>query len=102
MAGQMHYAYILESIASPGEFYRGYTTDLRQRVADHNSGKCPHTSKFRPWRVKFYLRTADAEKWFGITPAMVEAAKQARKQALEAKAERRDNVVDLPTKGVAA
>jgi len=50
----MYYAYILESIQKPGEFYRGHTEDLKQRVLDHNAGKCPHTSKFKPWKVKFY------------------------------------------------
>ncbi len=50
----MFCAYILESIATPGEFSRGHTDDLKRRVAEHNAGKCPHTSKFRPWKVKFY------------------------------------------------
>jgi len=65
MAGQavpkrMHYAYVLESLIKPGEFYRGYTEDLRQRLADHNAGKCPHSSKFKPWRIKSYAAFEDA------------------------------------------
>lgn len=48
------YAYILQSVADPGEHYRGSTSDLRRRLADHNSGKCSHTSKHKPWRVVFY------------------------------------------------
>jgi len=48
------YAYILESVTTPGEFYRGHTDDLKRRVAEHNAGKCPHTSKFKPWKVEFY------------------------------------------------
>ncbi len=50
----MFYAYILESSSVPREFYRGHTVDLKQRLADHNSGKCLHSSKFGPWKVKFY------------------------------------------------
>jgi putative endonuclease len=50
----MFYAYILESNIKLGEFYRGHTDDLKRRVAEHNAGKCPHTSKFKPWKVKFY------------------------------------------------
>jgi predicted GIY-YIG superfamily endonuclease len=50
----MFYAYVLESLAKPGEFYRGSTDDLQRRVAEHNVGKCVHTSKFKPWKVKFY------------------------------------------------
>ena len=50
----MFYAYILESLAKSGEFYRGSTDDLKRRVAEHNSGKCVHTSKIKPWKVKSY------------------------------------------------
>ena len=50
----MYYTYILESIPHPGTYYRGSTKDLRQRVKDHNAGKCSHTSQSGPWRVKFY------------------------------------------------
>lgn len=50
----MFYAYILESVARPGEFYRGHTDDLKRRLAEHNEGKCLHTVKFKPWKVKFY------------------------------------------------
>jgi predicted GIY-YIG superfamily endonuclease len=50
----MFYAYVLQSIARPDEFYRGHTSNLRQRFAEHNAGKSPHTSKLMPWRLKFY------------------------------------------------
>jgi predicted GIY-YIG superfamily endonuclease len=50
----MFYAYILESMEKPGELYRGHTDDLKRRVAEHNARKCPHTSKYKPWKVKFY------------------------------------------------
>src|SRR5215468_4234475 len=56
----MHYTYVLESLIKPGEFYRGHTADLRQRLADHNAGRCHHSSKFKPWRIKFYAAFADA------------------------------------------
>ena len=51
----MFYAYILESLAKPGEYYRGHTNDLKQRLAEHNSGKCVHTAKLAPWKVKVYV-----------------------------------------------
>jgi predicted GIY-YIG superfamily endonuclease len=50
----MFYAYILQSVSEPKQLYRGHTADLRQRLADHNAGKCEHTSKFTPWKAKFY------------------------------------------------
>jgi len=50
----MFYAYILESQSVPGELYRRHNKDLKQRLVAHNAGRCPHTSKSGPWRLKFY------------------------------------------------
>jgi putative endonuclease len=47
-------ACILQSVNNPRETYRGHTDDLKQRLVEHNGGKCPHTSKFKPWKIKFY------------------------------------------------
>jgi putative endonuclease len=55
MAGhQMFYSYILQSTSDPSQLYRGHTIDLKQRLLDHNAGKCFHTAKYGPWKVKFY------------------------------------------------
>jgi putative endonuclease len=51
---KMWYVYILRSVTSPTEEYTGMTADLKQRIADHNSGKSKHTSKFMPWKLLFY------------------------------------------------
>jgi predicted GIY-YIG superfamily endonuclease len=51
----MTYVYILESVAEPDRHYTGYTTDLKGRLAKHNAGEVPHTSKFKPWALKTYL-----------------------------------------------
>jgi len=32
----------------------GHSSDLKQRLADHNAGNCPHTAKFAPWKLRFY------------------------------------------------
>ena len=51
----MFYAYILQSVSQPTHRYRGHTADLlKQRLTDHNAGKCRHTSKFMPWKLVFY------------------------------------------------
>jgi predicted GIY-YIG superfamily endonuclease len=50
----MFYAYILQSVNYPNEFYRGHSSNLKRRVAEHNAGKCPHTTGHKPWRLKFY------------------------------------------------
>ena len=44
-----HYVYILVDEATGNHFYIGCTEDLKSRLAKHNSGEVPHTSKFKPW-----------------------------------------------------
>ena len=50
----MFYTYVLQSVDSPKQTYRGHTSDLNERLVEHNAGNCPHTSKYKPWRIKFY------------------------------------------------
>ena len=49
----MHYVYLMES--SRGNRYVGFTTDLRQRLLDHNEGRLRNTARYRPWRLITYL-----------------------------------------------
>jgi putative endonuclease len=51
----VHYVYMLESEASDGQRYVGATSDLKKRLADHNAGKSPHTSRHVPWRLVTYI-----------------------------------------------
>ncbi|MBD3319709.1 MAG: GIY-YIG nuclease family protein [Chitinivibrionales bacterium] len=57
MAGQnnFYYVYLLESLSSPSRHYTGYSRNYSQRLSEHNSGKNPHTSKYRPWRIQTVL-----------------------------------------------
>ena len=55
----MFYTYIIESAEHPGRRYIGHTADLKQRVSDHNSGKCPTTRKLKPWKLRVYLGFED-------------------------------------------
>jgi putative endonuclease len=65
----VHYVYLLASARSIDRRYLGVTTDLRRRLAEHNSGKSPHTAKFVPWRLVTYVafsgeqRAADFERY---------------------------------------
>jgi putative endonuclease len=54
----MKYVYILESLDSE-HFYVGITEDLRARLAKHNAGEVPHTSKYGPWRLRTYIAFSD-------------------------------------------
>jgi putative endonuclease len=58
----MHYTYILQSQQNPDRFYIGYTSDLKCRLTEHNSGKSVHTNKFTPWKIKNYFAFEEPEK----------------------------------------
>ncbi|MGX9148387.1 GIY-YIG nuclease family protein [Mesorhizobium sp. 128a] len=58
----MWYVYLIESEAAEGERYVGITSDLKQRLADHNAGKSSHTSKFLPWRIVTYAAFSSQTK----------------------------------------
>ncbi|MFN0194186.1 MAG: GIY-YIG nuclease family protein [Aestuariivirga sp.] len=58
----MFYAYIIRSLAHPDETYVGATADLKQRISDHNDGKSPHTSKFKPWEIECYFAFPDKRR----------------------------------------
>ena len=59
---RMFYTYILRSISQPKQRYIGSTADLKSRLAKHNAGEVPHTSKFKPWKVEAYFAFETKEK----------------------------------------
>ena len=58
----MHYVYLLQSESAIGQRYVGVTTDLKQRFAEHNTGKSAHTSKYVPWKLVTYVAFSDERK----------------------------------------
>jgi putative endonuclease len=58
----VYYVYLIESVSAQGERYLGMTSDLKQRLQEHNTGKSSHTSKFRPWKLKTYIAFANRAK----------------------------------------
>ncbi|RWO64510.1 MAG: GIY-YIG nuclease family protein [Mesorhizobium sp.] len=53
---------ILESEVAEGGRYVGMTSDLKRRLAEHNSGKSSHTSKFLPWRIVTHMAFSNQAK----------------------------------------
>lgn len=49
----MFYVYILKS-KKDGNFYTGYTHDLKRRVASHNAGHVESTCSRRPLELVYY------------------------------------------------
>ena len=58
----MKYVYLLQSIDYPDETYVGHTDDLRSRFSAHNTGRSPHTNKYKPWRLVSYVAFSDERK----------------------------------------
>ena len=55
----MTYVYLIERTVQRQQHYVGVTPDLKQRLANHNEGKSPHTRKFKPWHLVAYFGFAD-------------------------------------------
>ena len=58
----MKYVYLLQSICNPNKRYIGISSDLNKRIKEHNTGKSPHTNKFKPWNVIVAIRFEDNNK----------------------------------------
>ena len=59
MTGNRRLVYVLKSNSHPPHYYTGLTSDLRARLAEHNSGKCIATANNRPWKFDLVLKFAD-------------------------------------------
>ena len=49
----MYYTYVLQSEAD-GQFYTGYTQDLKLRFDQHNKGQVESTQKRLPLKLIYY------------------------------------------------
>ena len=58
----MHYVYLLQSEAVEDQRYGGVTSNLKQRLAEHDAGKSPHTSKYASWKLVTYIAFSDQQK----------------------------------------
>jgi putative endonuclease len=58
----MRYVYLLQSESAADQRNIGVTSDLRQRLVEHNAGKSRHTSKFVPWKPVTYIAFSDERK----------------------------------------
>jgi len=55
----MFYVYLIKSEKFPEQRYIGYSTNLKQRLHDHNCGYSKHTAKFKPWKLITYIAFSD-------------------------------------------
>ena len=61
-----YYVYILIDTETEMHHYVGFTQDLSERLAKHNAGEVPHTSKFKPWRIQTAIAFDSKEKAFAF------------------------------------
>ena len=57
----MHHVYVIEN--EKGGWYIGYSTNVRQRIADHNRHKNVSTAKSKHWKLIYcetYINKMDA------------------------------------------
>ena len=59
MQDARRFVYILKSVDSTPHFYVGSTSDVQARFADHNAGRCPHTTRHRPWQFHVTIALPD-------------------------------------------
>lgn len=61
----MFYTYCLQSEKDKEELYFGFTSDLKNRVKEHNSGLNISTKPYIPWKLIYYeacLLESDARR----------------------------------------
>jgi putative endonuclease len=56
------FVYVLKNADPVARYYIGLTADLAARLQWHNAGRCPHTAKFRPWRLHVVIKFATEER----------------------------------------
>ncbi len=54
----MYYVYVLKSEKS-GQWYTGYTDNLRKRVSQHNKKESTWTKRMVPWTLIYYEACLD-------------------------------------------
>jgi len=57
----MHFVYSIESVDHL-HLHVGVTDDVDRRLAEHNAGKCIHTNKYKPWKIKSYTVFIDRNR----------------------------------------
>ena len=57
----MFTVYVLRSINNPDRLYIGLTTDLKQRLIEHNSDQSTYSKRFSPWELESYIVVKNKE-----------------------------------------
>ena len=63
---KFYYVYLLVDVATESHRYTGVTEDLTARLAKHNAGEVPYTSKFKPWKIETAIAFSSKEKAYAF------------------------------------
>ncbi len=66
----MWYFYILQSLTKPDYFYKGSTSNLEKRLAEHNLGKTISNKPYLPLHIVYY-EAYTTEKAAGLRESAV-------------------------------
>jgi putative endonuclease len=56
------WVYVLRSVVDRERYYVGVTSDAVARLAEHNTGVCRHTNKYRPWQLHVRIEFPDERR----------------------------------------
>lgn len=62
MAGDKRSVYVLRNADRHPQFYVGLTSNVDERLRDHNMGRCPHTTRRRPWHLHVVIEFSDEQR----------------------------------------
>jgi predicted GIY-YIG superfamily endonuclease len=56
------FVYVLKTINEPLRYYTGLTSNVSERLSEHNAGTCPSTARDRPWVLDVVVEFADQKR----------------------------------------
>ena len=59
MLASKRFVYVMKNDDIPPRYYTGLASDVGARLASHNAGQCPHSSKHRAWHLDLVIKFAD-------------------------------------------
>lgn len=57
----MYYVYVMRSLKD-GRLYKGFTSNLKRRIKEHNSGQTKSTKGFVPWELIYFEKVNSREE----------------------------------------
>lgn len=60
------FVYVIRSVADPDRYYTGWTANVGQRMALHNSAVKGHSAKFKPWTLVVAIEFTNSRTAFAF------------------------------------